>query len=83
MPLEIGIRSAEEQRFQAVSIRDYRSGNPLPFDLKELSQSVDRCDNLSVNQRVVFGQLGIAFRGFPEGPELLNRIPLRLFESPS
>src|SRR5215472_1684889 len=81
IPLEIGIVSAEEQGFQAVSIRDYRARNPLPFDLKELSQSVDRGYNLTVNQRVVFCQLGIAFPGLPEGPELLDGIPAFIRES--
>src|ERR1035437_1765445 len=55
IPLEIGIVSAEEQGLQAVSVRNNRAGNPLPLDLEELSQSVDRGDNLPVNQRVILG----------------------------
>ena len=55
IPLEIGIVSAEEQGLQAVSVRYYRARNPLPLDLEELTQSVDRGDNVSVNERVVFG----------------------------
>ena len=42
IPLEIGIVSAEERGLQAVSVRNNRAGNPLPLDLEELSQSVDR-----------------------------------------
>ena len=55
IPFEIGIVSAEEQGLQAVSVRYYRARNPLPLDLEELTQSVDRGDNVSVNERVVFG----------------------------
>ena len=54
IPLEIGIVSAEEQGLQ-VSVRDNRAGNPLPLDLEELPQSVDRLDNVPVNQSVVLG----------------------------
>src|SRR5450759_2971374 len=55
IPLEIGIVSAEEQGLQAVSVRDDRAGNPLALDREELSQPVDRGDDVSVNQRVVSG----------------------------
>ena len=55
IPLEIGIVSAEEQGLEAVSVRDNRGGNPFSLDLEELSQSVDRDDNVPVNQRVILG----------------------------
>ena len=55
IPLEIGIVSAEEHGLQSVSVRNNRAGNPLPLDLEELPQSVDRLDDLPVNQRVVLG----------------------------
>src|ERR1035438_2579445 len=53
IPLEIGIVSAKEQGLQAVSVLDNRAGNPLPLDFDDLSQPVDRGDNLPVNQGVV------------------------------
>jgi hypothetical protein len=55
IPFEVGIVSAEEQGFQAVSVRNNRAGNPLSLDREELSQSVDRGRNFSVDQRVVLG----------------------------
>jgi len=55
IPFEIGIVSAEEQGLQAVSVRQNRAGNPFSLDREELSQPVDRGDDVSVNQGIVSG----------------------------
>jgi hypothetical protein len=45
-----------EKRLHKILDETYnRAGNPFPFDLEELSQAVDRDDNLPVNQRVILG----------------------------
>src|SRR5262249_1814319 len=46
---ELGIISAEQQAFQALSIRQDRSRNPLPLETKELRQPIDCDDHIAVN----------------------------------
>jgi hypothetical protein len=61
-----------EQAFQAWSVRQNRICNPLSLNTEEFGQSLNG-DDIAVNERIVFGQLGLALFGSPEHSEPFQR----------